>query len=229
MPDTNLSAQIKAAFASVDIPGGGKLAEFSGLSEIIVTQSAIAAAISIVPGMEAAFGPARAEAQKLAEGLAGGRKVMISLTADKATAQHAHARQPGPPAKEIVQGVKHIIAIASGKGGVGKSTTAVNIALALLAEGLRVGLLDADLYGPSVPKLLGIEGKPAVRADGIFSPHAAYGLKAISIGSMLTADQAVVWRGPMATAALRQLLRETDWGGLDVLVVDLPPGTGDIR
>jgi ATP-binding protein involved in chromosome partitioning len=229
MPDTNLSAQIKAAFASVDIPGGGKLAEFSGLSEIIVTQSAIAAAISIVPGMEAAFGPARAEAQKLAEGLAGGRKVMISLTADKATAQHAHARQPGPPAKEIVQGVKHIIAIASGKGGVGKSTTAVNIALALLAEGLRVGLLDADLYGPSVPKLLGIEGKPAVRADGIFSPHAAYGLKAISIGSMLTADQAVVWRGPMATAALRQLLRETDWGGLDVLVVDLPPGTGDIQ
>jgi ATP-binding protein involved in chromosome partitioning len=229
MPDTDLAARIKTAFAGVEIPGGGNLAGFSGLSDIIVTQSAIAAAISIAPGMEAAFGPARAEAQRIVEGLAEGRKVMISLTADKTTAAHAHARQPGPPAKEVVPGVKHIIAVASGKGGVGKSTTAVNLALALAAEGLRTGLLDADLYGPSIPKLLGIEGKPAVRSDGIFSPHLAYGLKAISIGSMLTADQAVVWRGPMATAALRQLLRETDWGGLDVLVVDLPPGTGDIQ
>jgi ATP-binding protein involved in chromosome partitioning len=229
MPDTDLAVRIKTAFAGVEIPGGGNLAGFSGLSDIIVTKGAIAAAISIAPGMEAAFGPARAEAQRLVEELAEGRKVMISLTADKATAQHAHARTPGPPAKEAVPGVKHIIAVASGKGGVGKSTTAVNLALALAAEGLRTGLLDADLYGPSIPKLLGIEGKPAVRADGIFSPHLAYGIKAISIGSMLTADQAVVWRGPMATAALRQLLRETDWGGLDVLVVDLPPGTGDIQ
>jgi len=229
MPDNDLAARIKTAFVGVEIPGGGNLAGFSGLSDIIVTKGAIAAAISIAPGMEAAFGPARAEAQRLVEELAEGRKVMISLTADKATAQHAHARTPGPPAKEAVPGVKHIIAVASGKGGVGKSTTAVNLALALAAEGLRTGLLDADLYGPSIPKLLGIEGKPAVRSDGIFSPHFAYGIKAISIGSMLTADQAVVWRGPMATAALRQLLRETDWGGLDVLVVDLPPGTGDIQ
>ncbi len=126
-------------------------------------------------------------------------------------------------------GVRHIIAVGSGKGGVGKSTTAVNLALALAAEGLRTGLLDADLYGPSIPRLLGIEGRPAMRSDGIFHPHEAFGLKAISIGSMLTPGQAVVWRGPMATAALRQLLRETDWGGLDILVVDLPPGTGDIQ
>ena len=94
---------------------------------------------------------------------------------------------------------------------------------------MRIGILDADLYGPSIPKLLGIEGQPAVRDDGIFSPHEAFGLKVMSIGSMLTKDQAVVWRGPMATSALRQLLRETDWGGLDVLVIDLPPGTGDIH
>ncbi|MDR3476182.1 MAG: Mrp/NBP35 family ATP-binding protein [Devosia sp.] len=229
MADTNLAARIKTAFAGIELPGGGNLAGFAGLSDIIVTQSAIAAAISIAPGMEAAFGPARAEAQRLVEGLAEGRKVMIALTADKATAQHAHARQPGLPAKEAVPGIRHIIAVGSGKGGVGKSTTAVNLALALAAEGLKTGVLDADLYGPSIPKLLGIEGKPAVRADGIFAPHEAYGLKAISIGSMLTPDQAVVWRGPMATAALRQLLRETHWGGLDVLVVDLPPGTGDIQ
>jgi ATP-binding protein involved in chromosome partitioning len=94
---------------------------------------------------------------------------------------------------------------------------------------LRTGILDADLYGPSIPKLLGLEGKPAVRDDGIFAPHEAYGLRAMSIGSMLTANQAVVWRGPMATSALRQLLRESDWGSLDVLVVDLPPGTGDVQ
>src|ERR1700754_281481 len=145
MPDPDLAARIRTAFAGIEIPGGGNLAEFSGLSDIIVTQSAIAAAVSIAPGMEAAFGPARAEAQRLVEGLAEGRKVMISLTADKATAAHAHARAPGPPAKEPVPGIKHIIAVASGKGGVGKSTTAVNLALALAASGLRAGVLDADL------------------------------------------------------------------------------------
>ena len=106
---------------------------------------------------------------------------------------------------------------------------AVNLALALQAEGLRTGILDADLYGPSLPKLLGIEDRPAIRDDGIFTPHEAFGLKAMSIGSMLVKDQAVVWRGPMATSALRQLLRETAWGDLDVLVIDLPPGTGDIH
>jgi ATP-binding protein involved in chromosome partitioning len=160
---------------------------------------------------------------------------MISLTSDKAPAQAgptgqaaAHGR-PGPAPKSAVPGVKNIIVVGSGKGGVGKSTVATNLALAFAAEGLKTGILDADLYGPSIPKLLGIEGKPAVREDGIFSPHQAYGLSAISIGSMLTPGQAVVWRGPMATSALRQLLRETDWGGLDLLVVDLPPGTGDIQ
>jgi ATP-binding protein involved in chromosome partitioning len=99
----------------------------------------------------------------------------------------------------------------------------------LQAEGFIVGMLDADLYGPSIPRLLGLEGRPAVRDDGIFTPHDAFGLKAMSIGAMLNPDQAVVWRGPMATSALRQLLRETAWGDLDILVVDLPPGTGDIH
>jgi ATP-binding protein involved in chromosome partitioning len=232
MADTQIADAVKAALASVEIPGGGDLAGYGGLSEIIVTPSAVAFAIAVAPGMVAAFGPARDGAEKAAAAVAGGRKVMVSLTSDKAPANaqpaSSHAR-PGPTQKSPVPGVRHIIAVGSGKGGVGKSTTAVNIALALKAEGLRVGLLDADLYGPSVPRLLGIEGKPTVREDGIFTAHEAYGLKAMSIGSMLTADQAVVWRGPMATSALRQLLRETDWGGLDVLVVDLPPGTGDIQ
>jgi ATP-binding protein involved in chromosome partitioning len=227
--DTELATRIKSALASVEIPGGGDLAGYGGLSEIIVTPSAVAFAISVAPGMEAAFGPARAAAQKAAEAVTEGRKVMVSLTSDKATAAQAQPRQPGPPPKQAVPGVRHIIAVGSGKGGVGKSTVAVNLALAFAAQGLRTGVLDADLYGPSVPRLLGLEGKTAVRNDGIFQPHEAFGLKVMSIGPMLTPNQAVVWRGPMATSALRQLLRESDWGELDVLVVDLPPGTGDIQ
>ena len=229
MADTELAARVKSALAAVEIPGGGDLAGYGGLSEIIVTQSAVAFAIAVAPGMEAAFAPARTAAQQAAEAAAEGRKVMVSLTSDKATAAQAQPRQPGPPPKQAVAGIRHIVAVGSGKGGVGKSTVAVNLALALKAEGLRVGLLDADLYGPSIPRLLGLEGKTAVRNDGIFEPHEAFGLKVMSIGPMLTPNQAVVWRGPMATSALRQLLRESDWGTLDVLVVDLPPGTGDIQ
>ncbi len=232
MPNDPVTAAVRSALGTVEIPGGGDLATYGGLSEIIVTKGAVAFAISVAPGMEAAFGPARAAAQIAAEGAAEGRKVMVSLTSDRAQAATGQAKaqgRPGPAPREAVPGIRHIIAVGSGKGGVGKSTVAVNLALSLAAEGLRTGILDADLYGPSIPKLLGLEGKPAVRDDGIFAPHTAYGLKAMSIGSMLTANQAVVWRGPMATSALRQLLRETDWGGLDVLVVDLPPGTGDIQ
>ena len=232
MADPKIAEAVRAALAEVEIPGGGDLAGYGGLSEIIVTSGAVAFAISVAPGMEAAFGPTRVAAKAAAEKVAEGRTVMVSVTSDRAQAATGQAKaqgRPGPPPREAVPGVRHIIAVGSGKGGVGKSTVAVNLALSFAAEGLRTGILDADLYGPSIPKLLGLEGKPAVRADGIFSPHEAFGLKAMSIGSMLTANQAVVWRGPMATSALRLLLRESDWGGLDVLVVDLPPGTGDIQ
>ena len=230
MADTELAAAIKSALASVEIPGGGDLASYAGLSEIIVTPSAVAFAIAVAPGMEAAFGPAREKAQQAAQQIAGTRKIMVSLTGGKLPAGPTFSHgKPQPAGKTKVPGIKHIIAVGSGKGGVGKSTTAVNLALALQAEGLRTGILDADLYGPSLPKLLGIEDRPAIRDDGIFTPHEAFGLKAMSIGSMLVKDQAVVWRGPMATSALRQLLRETAWGDLDVLVIDLPPGTGDIH
>jgi len=229
MADTRIAEAVRAALAAVEIPGGGDLAGYGGLSEVIVTSGAVAFAISVAPGMEAAFGPAREAAQQAAAAVAEGRKVMVSVTSDKATAAQAQPRRPGPPPREAVPGIRHIVAVGSGKGGVGKSTVAVNLALAFAAEGLRTGLLDADLYGPSVPRLLGLEGKPALREDGIFRPFEKYGLKAMSIGPMLEGNQAVVWRGPMATSALRQLLRETAWGDLDVLVVDLPPGTGDIH
>jgi ATP-binding protein involved in chromosome partitioning len=232
MANTELAARVRSALASVEIPGGGDLSGYAGLSEIIVTSGAIAFAIAVAPGMEAAFGPARASAQRAAEAIAEGRKVMVSLTAAREQAPTGLAQatgRPGPPPKQPVAGVRHVIAVGSGKGGVGKSTVAVNLALGLAAAGLRTGVLDADLYGPSVPRLLGLEGRTAVRQDGIFQPHEAYGLKVMSIGPMLTPNQAVVWRGPMATSALRQLLRESEWGSLDVLVVDLPPGTGDIQ
>lgn len=237
MADHPVIVAVKLALKTVQVPGGSTLADYPGMSDIILTPSALAFAISVEPGMEGAFGPVQAAATEAANAHAEGRKVLVSITADRAPAS---ARQGGgkagatPQAKSQVQtspvkGIKQIIAVASGKGGVGKSTCSVNLALALKATGLKVGVLDADLYGPSIPKLLGIEGKPAFRDEKLFLPFEAHGLEAMSIGPMLEADQAVVWRGPMASSALRQLLRETYWGDLDVLIIDLPPGTGDIQ
>ncbi|WP_442915331.1 iron-sulfur cluster carrier protein ApbC [Marinobacter sp. OP 3.4] len=137
-------------------------------------------------------------------------------------------RDAGAPTRPSVPGVKHLIAIASGKGGVGKSTTATNLALALKAEGARVGMLDADLYGPSQPRMLGITGKPETR-DGKLEPLTGHGIQTMSIGFLMDEDTPVIWRGPMVTRALSQLVYETRWDDLDYLIVDLPPGTGDIH
>jgi ATP-binding protein involved in chromosome partitioning len=137
-----------------------------------------------------------------------------------------HAVQRGV---KLVEGVKNIIAVASGKGGVGKSTTAVNLALALAAEGARVGVLDADIYGPSQPTMLGITGQPESADGKSLMPMLSHGLQAMSIGFLIDADTPMIWRGPMVTQALDQLLHQTKWDNLDYLVVDLPPGTGDIQ
>jgi ATP-binding protein involved in chromosome partitioning len=128
----------------------------------------------------------------------------------------------------LLPGVKNIIAVASGKGGVGKSTTAVNLALALAAEGAQVGILDADIYGPSQPMMMGLEGRPESIDGKTMEPLQNHGVKVISIGFLVNADDAMIWRGPMATQALEQLLRQTNWGEIDYLIVDMPPGTGDI-
>ena len=138
----------------------------------------------------------------------------------------AHAVQRGV---QLLPGVKNIVAVASGKGGVGKSTTAVNLALALAAEGARVGLLDADIYGPSLPMMMGIEGRPESQDGQTMEPLENYGVQVMSIGFLVAQDEAMIWRGPMATQALDQLLRQTNWKDLDYLVVDMPPGTGDIQ
>ena len=138
----------------------------------------------------------------------------------------AHAAQRGVA---LLPKVKNIIAVASGKGGVGKSTTAVNLALALAAEGAAVGLLDADIYGPSQPMMMGIEGRPESSDGKTMEPLENYGVQVMSIGFLVAQDEAMIWRGPMATQALEQLLRQTNWADLDYLIVDLPPGTGDIQ
>ncbi|HWK84708.1 MAG TPA: iron-sulfur cluster carrier protein ApbC [Caldimonas sp.] len=138
----------------------------------------------------------------------------------------AHAVQRGV---QLLPKVKNIVAVASGKGGVGKSTTAANLALALAAEGAAVGILDADIYGPSQPMMMGIEGRPESADGKTMEPMQNYGVQVMSIGFLIEPDQAMVWRGPMATQALEQLLRQTNWADLDYLIVDLPPGTGDIQ
>jgi len=157
-----------------------------------------------------------------ARGVAGVTNVSVNVQ----TKIVAHAVQRGV---QLLPGVKNIVAVASGKGGVGKSTTAVNLALALAAEGARVGILDADIYGPSQPMMMGIDARPESEDGQTMEPLENYGVQVMSIGFLVAPDEAMIWRGPMATQALEQLLRQTNWKELDYLIVDLPPGTGDIQ
>ncbi len=161
--------------------------------------------------LEAAIGP-----------VAGGCEIAVSITHEVV----ARSVQRGV---KLMDNVKNIIAVASGKGGVGKSTTAVNLALALAREGARVGLLDADIYGPSQPQMLGIKGRPDSKDGKSMEPLENYGIQSMSIGYLIDVDSPMIWRGPMVTQALEQLLRETNWRDLDYLVIDLPPGTGDVQ
>ena len=157
-----------------------------------------------------------------AKGVAGVENVSVNVFSKVM----AHSVQRGV---QLLPRVKNIVAVASGKGGVGKSTTAVNLALALAAEGASVGLLDADIYGPSIPMMMGVDGRPESDDGKTMDPLENYGVQVMSIGFLVAQDEAMIWRGPMATQALEQLLRQTNWRDLDYLIVDLPPGTGDIQ
>ena len=174
--------------------------------------------------------PAKSQLPSLRRALIGAAKAVAgvdNVSVNMTTKITAHAVQRGV---QLMPNVKNIIAVASGKGGVGKSTTAVNLALALSAEGARVGLLDADIYGPSQPQMLGIGDQRPVSDDGkTMIPLEAYGIQAMSIGFLIDPDTPMVWRGPMATQALNQMLKDTAWNDLDYLVIDMPPGTGDIQ
>ncbi|AMM85529.1 Mrp/NBP35 family ATP-binding protein [Martelella sp. AD-3] len=221
----------------------GKPLSFSGLvSDIFIADGKIYFSLNVPADKVEAYEPVRLAAQKAAEALPGARQALVTLTAEKPAGQKGErpdARQkPDAPkegaggkgqAKPEIPGIGSIIAVASGKGGVGKSTTAVNLALGLAAEGLRVGLLDADIYGPSIPRLMGLSGRPMQGPGRTIMPMEKYGLKVMSIGFLVDEGTAVIWRGPMVQSALMQMLREVAWGELDVLVVDMPPGTGDAQ
>ena len=173
--------------------------------------------------------PAKSQIAALRKALIGAARTVAgveNVSANLATKVTPHAVQRGV---QLLPKVKNIVAVASGKGGVGKSTTAVNLALALAAEGATVGILDADIYGPSQPMMMGIEGRPESADGKTMEPMENYGVQVMSIGFLVEADNPMIWRGPMATQALEQLLRQTNWAELDYLIVDMPPGTGDIQ
>lgn len=196
----------------------------SRLEGLAVTDQQAVVSLAVPPAMVATFAPVRADLEKrLQQDATGLQTVQVVLTA---AAKPAPAKAPSDAIE--LPNIRHIIAVASGKGGVGKSTTAVNLAAALQVQGLKVGLLDADIYGPSVPRLLNLSGKPGGE-NGRIEPPVVNGLKAMSIGLMVAEDAPLIWRGPMVQSAITQLLRDVDWGSLDVLVVDMPPGTGDAQ
>ncbi|WP_294622909.1 iron-sulfur cluster carrier protein ApbC [uncultured Roseovarius sp.] len=197
---------------------------------LTVDSAAVRFVLEIDPAKAQAYEPVRDAAEASVKAL-GASEVSAVLTAHstKAPPDLKPQKKAEPQGPERVPGVQHIIAIASGKGGVGKSTVSANLACALAAEGRRVGLLDADVYGPSQPRMLGVSGRPASPDGKTILPMRNHGVTMMSIGLMTNEDQAVVWRGPMLMGALQQMLMQVQWGALDVLLVDLPPGTGDVQ
>lgn len=233
-------ADILRALELVKLPASGQSLTSSGrIANVLIDGGKVIFAIGIDATEAAAMEPVRKAAESAVSGLPGVTQVLVGLTADKAPASaaaqarhqaHRPAGPGGPPPKATgVPGVKQIIAVASGKGGVGKSTTTANLAVALASLGLKVGVLDADIYGPSVPRIFGVSGKPRLVSGRTLAPMEAYGLKIMSIGFLIDEETPMIWRGPMVISAITQMLREVAWGELDVLVVDMPPGTGDAQ
>lgn len=245
-------AQVLEALRTVVDPERGKdVVSLGMLSGLVVRDGNVAFSIEVDPKRGAQAEPVRHAAEKAVEALPGVLSVTAVLTAHRPAGQgaapqqghghahghshggqgHAHGHSHGQAAeqKPLVPGVKAIVAVASGKGGVGKSTTASNLALAMAANGLKVGLLDADIYGPSMPRMLGISGRPTSHDGRILEPMENYGIKVMSMGFLVAEDTPMIWRGPMVMSALQQMLRDVNWGTLDVLVVDMPPGTGDAQ
>ncbi|TIT23608.1 MAG: Mrp/NBP35 family ATP-binding protein [Mesorhizobium sp.] len=229
----------------------GNIVDLGLVSEIFIADAKVFFSITVPAARAQEMEPLRAAAERVVKAIPGVAGAVVALTAEKkgggmeAPVPQRPAQRPAPPAaparpmpqapashsqgKRGVPGIEAIIAVASGKGGVGKSTTAVNIALGLAANGLRVGVLDADIYGPSMPRLLNIRGRPQTVDGKILKPMQNYGLKVMSMGFLVDEETPMIWRGPMVMSALTQMLREVEWGPLDVLVVDMPPGTGDAQ
>ena len=217
---------------------GADIVSLGMVSGLVIRDGNVAFAIEVESERGPRLEPLRKAAEKAVEALPGVLSVTAVLTAQAPPRGRA---APAPPpgaaggpggvrtARGAVPGVGAIVAVASGKGGVGKSTVAANLALGLRANGLRVGVLDADIYGPSMPRMLGISGRPRSRDGKILIPMENYGLKCMSMGFLVPEDTPMIWRGPMVMSALQQMLREVEWGELDIMVVDMPPGTGDAQ
>jgi ATP-binding protein involved in chromosome partitioning len=244
--------QVLDALAKVASPRGVALSHADVLSAITVNDGKVFFSINVDAAEARAWESVRAAAEAAVRAIPGVTVAMIALTAERKAgaaaappAPHRHAQgvphvsthkpspQPGPASpmsrQSEIPGIAAVIAVASGKGGVGKSTTALNLALGLRDLGLRVGLLDADIYGPSVPRLTGIREKPVLNDDKKMIPIVRFGLAIMSIGFLVEEDTAMIWRGPMVMSAITQMLRDVAWGTLDILVVDMPPGTGDAQ
>ncbi len=217
---------------------GGDVVSKGLISDIFIADGKDYFSLTVPADLAQTLEPLRIAAEDAVKSIAGVKGAMVALTAEKkpgsstpapsAASQQAAPRQQAP-AKAGVPGVGALIAVASGKGGVGKSTTAVNLALGLQAIGLKVGILDADIYGPSMPRLLRVGGRPEEADNRMLKPKEAYGLKVMSMGFLVAEETPMIWRGPMVVSALTQMLREVDWGILDVIVIDMPPGTGDAQ
>ena len=234
--------QILDALSTVPDPDrGGDIVSLGMVSGMAIRDGNVAFSIEVEPERGPRLEPLRKAAEKAVEALPDVLSVTAVLTAQAAprgrVAPQPAAAPPGRPAphaanrmqRGAVPGVGAIVAVASGKGGVGKSTVAANLALALKANGLRVGVLDADIYGPSMPRMLGISGRPSSPDGKRLTPMENYGLRCMSMGFLVPEDKPMIWRGPMVMSALQQMLREVNWGDLDIMVVDMPPGTGDAQ
>ena len=223
---------VQAVLAGITDPGtGGPLNASGAVKALTVAGGVVRFVLEIAPSRAADYAPVQAEAEAKIGALDGVTKVTVVLTAHTSPAAPPDLKpqRAAPAGPQKIPGIDRIIAVASGKGGVGKSTVASNLACALAAEGRRVGLLDADVYGPSQPRMLGVSGRPASPDGKTILPLRNFGVTMMSIGLMTNEDQAVVWRGPMLMGALQQMMNQVQWGALDVLIVDLPPGTGDVQ
>src|SRR5438309_418828 len=216
----------------------GDIVSLGMVTGVVIRDGNVGFAIEVEPERGARLEPLRKAAERAVEALPDVMSVTAVLTAEakppggaRRAAPAAAAAQAAPAAGKsaIAPGVRAIVAVASGKGGVGKSTVVANLALGLKANGLRVGVLDADIYGPSMPRMLGITGKPQMADAKILRPMENYGLKCMSIGFLVPEDRPMIWRGPMVMSALQQMLRDVAWGELDIMIVDMPPGTGDAQ
>ncbi|HLY46843.1 MAG TPA: Mrp/NBP35 family ATP-binding protein, partial [Stellaceae bacterium] len=224
------------ALAAVRDPDkGADLVRLGMISGVVVRDGNVGFAIEVEPERGARLEPLRKAAEEAVEALPGVVSVTAVLTAEarppggRTPAPGAAARPAGTAKPALAPGVRAIVAVASGKGGVGKSTVAANLALALHANGHSVGVLDADIYGPSMPRMLGISGRPNTADGKILRPMENYGVKCMSIGFLVPEDTPMIWRGPMVMSALQQMLRDVAWGELDIMIVDMPPGTGDAQ